>query len=87
MNIYVNEKDIDTIEGLFDATHCYDCWECNRNDNLKIVPLDNYAKQIRKKVVQEIESKLDSSFLHTDLTCSQYVALRDILNQTKRSKS
>lgn len=55
MKVYVEEKDVDVIEGLFDATHCYECWECNRDDNLEIVSLADYTKQVRKEVLKEID--------------------------------
>jgi hypothetical protein len=58
MKVYVETNDIDVINDLFEATNSYECWACNRDDELKIKSLSDYTKQVRKEVCEEIRKQL-----------------------------
>ena len=58
MKVYVDKNDVDVLEDLFEATNSYECWACNRDDNLEIVFLADYTKQVRKEVCEEIREYL-----------------------------
>lgn len=58
MKVYVDKNNVDVLDDLFDATNSYECWACNRDDNLEIVSLTDYTKQVRKEIVQEITQEV-----------------------------
>lgn len=68
MKVYVNKNDIDVINDLFEATNSYECWACNRDDDLEIVSLSDYTKQVRKEVVQEIKEKCERTYTISPLS-------------------
>ena len=90
MKVYVETKDIDVINDLFEATSSYECWACNRDDDLEIVSLADYTKQVRKEVCEEIGRKVtmianrqpnhDIGFDCEDMQIS-YLEVASVLNQ------
>jgi hypothetical protein len=58
MKVYVDKNDVDVLDDLFEATNSYECWACNRDDNLEIVSLADYTKQVRKEVLSDLMNML-----------------------------
>lgn len=54
---------------------------CQKVDLEKLI--EEHDKQLTENVIDEIVSKIDDSFLYTELTCSQYVAIKEILKQVQ----
>lgn len=57
MKVYVDKNNVDVLDDLFDATNSYECWACNRDDDLEIVSLADYTKQVRKEVCDDFKSR------------------------------
>lgn len=66
MKVYVETSDIDVIEDLFEPTNSYECWACNRDDNLEIISLSDYTKQVRKEACEEIKSAIKEKLTYPD---------------------
>ena len=86
MRIYVDKNDVDIIEDLFQATNSYECWACNRDDDLEIVSLADYTKQVRKEVCEEIRDKMThwEDCLTKEVT--EYVIDKETLDQIQGEK-
>ena len=67
MKVYVDKNNVDVLDDLFDATNSYECWACNRDDNLEIVSLADYTKQVREEVVEEIKEKFNKKVLYVKI--------------------
>lgn len=91
MKVYVETSDIDVLDDLFEATNSYECWACNRDDDLELVSLSDYTKQVRKEVCEEIRELAKNGFeflicdecyntIDKDVYISS-VALTEILDQ------
>lgn len=62
MKVYVDDNNINNLDDLFQATNSYECWAGNCGDDLEIVSLANYTKQVREEVCEEIKKKSDVCF-------------------------
>lgn len=58
MKVYVEDNNISNLDDLFQATNSYECWAGNCGDDLEIVSLADYTKQVRKEVCEEIREKI-----------------------------
>ena len=57
MKVYVETSDIDVLDDLFEATNSYECWACNRDDDLEIVSLADHTKQVINEVCNDFKSR------------------------------
>lgn len=57
MKVYVDDNNINNLDDLFQATNSYECWAGNCGDDLEIISLADYTKQVRKEVCEEIKKK------------------------------
>lgn len=57
MKIYVDIDDVSVLSDLFEATNSYECWDCNRDDNLEIVSLAEYNKDFFKNAINDCIEK------------------------------
>ena len=80
MKMYVDKDNVDVLDDLFDATNSYECWACNRDDNLEIVSLTDYTKQVRKEVCEEIRNKIEQAKLIYEWK-GEETTIEDILDQ------
>lgn len=62
MKVYVDKNNVDVLDDLFDATNSYECQACNRDDNLEIVSLSDYTKQVREEVCEKIKKQIFNHF-------------------------
>lgn len=54
MKVYVDDNNITNLDDLFQATNSYECWAGNCGDDLEIVSLADYTKQVRKEVIDQV---------------------------------
>lgn len=79
MKVYVEDNNISNLDDLFQATNSYECWAGNCGDDLEIVSLADYTKQVRKEVCEEIRKFAYDTF--KEFGCFDEVDLEHILDQ------
>lgn len=77
MKVYVDEKDIELLNDLFEATNCYECWAGNMSDDLEIVSLVEHDKQVRNKIIELARKRNNDQF---------YIMTTEILDQIQGEK-